>query len=193
MLNSDSCYKYLLDLEGLALKQQIGVDLTLERVKEIVGNHNKYFGVYKGDAILKEKTHIPDPNITYQEFFPKNRKIEKIYKENKGEIIKTQEEEINCWHLYPGVYSLTFNQGCKLPNNISAEIKGRSSLNRLGCRIESGIYDPGFEVENMGAVLYVSIPIIIEYRARVAQIIMHECEPTSNSYNGQFQKDKDIK
>ena len=36
------------------------------------------------------------------------------------------------WLLYAGVYDITFNEGCKIPNNRVAFIKQRSSLYRNG-------------------------------------------------------------
>lgn len=184
MLNSEEIFPYLKDPLGLAVKQQVGVDLTIEIIKRLKGNHESYLCEYYGDCILKEKTLIRNTNQTY-ELVP--------LKQNFKLKIEDKKEERTGWYLLEGVYSLTFNQGCKLPNNISAEIKHRSSLNRLGLKITSGIYDPGFEVEQMGAMLKVDHRIFIEYQSRIAQIIMNYCTPTKNEYNGQFQKEKDIK
>ena len=96
------------------------------------------------------------------------------------------------YRLSPGVYSLTFDQGCKLPDNVTAFIRHRSSVLRCGSQIESGVYDPGFEVDEMGSVMFVHKEIIIEKGARVAQIIMFENAP-ADLYDGQWQKDKDVK
>lgn len=96
------------------------------------------------------------------------------------------------YKLQPGTYSLTFEQGCKLDDRHTAFIRHRSSILRCGGIITSGVYDPGFEVDEMGAVLVATKPIMIELGARVAQIILIE-NHTSELYDGQFQKNKDIK
>ncbi len=96
------------------------------------------------------------------------------------------------YHLEPGVYSLTFEQGCKLDDTHTAFVRHRSSVLRCGGIITSGVYDPGFEVEEMGAILFASEKIFIEKGARVAQIVMIENNP-AQLYNGQWQKDKDVK
>jgi deoxycytidine triphosphate deaminase len=96
------------------------------------------------------------------------------------------------YHLEPGVYSLTFEQGCKLDSNHTAFVRHRSSVLRCGGIITSGVYDPGFEVEEMGAILFASEKIFIEKGARVAQIIMME-NNTAELYNGQWQGSKDVK
>jgi len=96
------------------------------------------------------------------------------------------------YHLEPGVYSLTFEQGCKLDNTHTAFVRHRSSVLRCGGIITSGVYDPGFEVEEMGAILFASEKIFIEKGARVAQIVMMENNP-AELYNGQWQGAKDVK
>jgi deoxycytidine triphosphate deaminase len=93
------------------------------------------------------------------------------------------------WLLHPGVYDITFNEGCKIPDNRVAFIKQRSSLYRNGAIINSPVFDPGFETEFMGTLLYVHEPLFIEINARVAQIYFHECQP-AEKYDGQWQNDK---
>jgi deoxycytidine triphosphate deaminase len=93
------------------------------------------------------------------------------------------------WLLYQGVYDITFNEGCKIPDNRVAFIKQRSSLYRNGAIINSPVFDPGFETQNMGTLLYIHETIFIERDARVAQIYFHECDPT-DKYDGQWQNDK---
>lgn len=96
------------------------------------------------------------------------------------------------YQLEPGTYSITFEQGIKLDNNHTAFIRHRSSVLRCGGIITSGVYDPGFEVDEMGGVLVVTETLILEKGARVAQIIVMENTP-AELYNGQWQKEKDVK
>ena len=94
--------------------------------------------------------------------------------------------------LTAGSYSLTFEQGVKLPSNKTAFIRHRSSILRCGAIITSGVYDPGFEVDEMGAVLIVTRPMMIEKGARVAQIIIFD-NSEAELYDGQWQGNKDVK
>jgi deoxycytidine triphosphate deaminase len=87
---------------------------------------------------------------------------------------------------------LTFEQGVKLPSNKTAFIRHRSSILRCGGIITSGVYDPGFEVDEMGAVLIATQPITIEKGARVAQIIIFD-NFDAELYAGQWQGTKDVK
>lgn len=165
MLNA----KQIVD-EGLLLLEhtkgkpaQVGYDLSLKAVQKI---DNKPSSSNVG-KVLKDKTEL----TTYTPVDPINL------------------DGIKGWLLYEGVYDIMFNEGCKIPNNRVAFIKQRSSLYRNGSVINSPVFDPGFETQNMGTLLYVHETIFIEQDARVAQIYFHECIP-AEMYNGQWQNDK---
>lgn len=170
-LNSDEAIVFIKDPLQLALKQQVGVDLTINKIKVI--------RQYKKNGVFKTYTKIEE-QWTYKEIeaYPLNFK---------------EDENLEGWLLPSGIYSLTFDQGIELPNNVSANIIERSSFNRLGNQIKSSIYDPGFKVEKMGATLYLNFPMLIEKHSRVAQIVMEYNKPIKNIYNGQFQNEKDKK
>jgi dUTP pyrophosphatase len=170
MLNA----KQIVD-EGLLLLEttqgkpaQVGYDLSLKAVQKI---GNRIGGNFMVDGkigkVLKDKTEL----TTYTPI----------------ESIKLDGAE--GWLLYEGVYDITFNEGCKIPNNRVAFIKQRSSLYRNGAIINSPVFDPGFETQNMGTLLYVHETLFIEKDARVAQIYFHECNG-AELYNGQWQNDK---
>lgn len=170
MLNA----KQILD-EGLLLLEhakgkpaQVGYDITLKEVQKIglkIGANAYREG--KIGKVLKDKTELT-------EYVPQD-------------IIHL--DGVEGWLLYEGVYDITFNEGCKIPDNRVAFIKQRSSLYRNGAIINSPVFDPGFETQNMGTLLYVHETIFIEKDARVAQIYFHECNG-AELYNGQWQGDK---
>ena len=164
MLNADQIVeKGLLKLEqSKGKKAQVGYDLSLQEVKQIRQNPQDKIGV-----VLKNKTSLAD--------YTKTEKVQ--LDGNMG------------WLLYPGTYEITFWEGCKLPADYVGLIRQRSSLLRNGAIIHSSVFDPGFETEFMGTLVYVHETIFIEKDARVAQIYFHECEP-AEKYNGQWQNDK---
>lgn len=170
MLNA----KQILD-EGLLLLEnakgkpaQVGYDITLKEVNKI-GNRIGYNQFRDGriGKVLKDKTELT--TYTFQ---------------NTMNL-----DGVEGWLLHEGVYDITFNEGCKIPENRVAFIKQRSSLYRNGAIINSPVFDPGFETQNMGTLLYVHEPLFIEKDARVAQIYFHECNG-AELYNGQWQNDK---
>jgi deoxycytidine triphosphate deaminase len=146
---------------------QVGYDLTLKQVNKIgvVGNgyHSRIGKVLKDKTELTTYTPYPLINL----------------------------DGATGWLLYQGTYDITFNEGCKLSNNRVAFIKQRSSLYRNGTIINSPVFDPNFETEFMGTLMYVHETIFIEENARVAQIYFYECTPVPEDqlYNGQFQGD----
>ena len=170
MLNA----KQIVD-EGLLLLEttqgkpaQVGYDLSLKAVQKI-GNRigGNMFRDGKIGKVLKDKTKL----TTYTP---------------ESSIMLDGAEG---WLLHEGVYDITFNEGCKIPENRVAFIKQRSSLYRNGAIINSPVFDPGFETQYMGTLLYVHEPLFIEKNARVAQIYFHECNG-AELYNGQWQNDK---
>jgi len=173
MLNA----KQIID-EGLLLLEhtqgkpsQVGYDLSLKAVQKI-GNRisNSPYNVSRDGKIgkiLKDKTEL----TTYTPIEPIN------LDGSRG------------WLLHEGVYDITFNEGCNIPDNRVAFIKQRSSLYRNGAIINSPVFDPGFKTEFMGTLLYVHETIFIEQDARVAQIYFHECV-SAEMYDGQWQGDK---
>jgi len=170
MLNA----KQIVD-EGLLLLEntqgkpaQVGYDITLKAVQKVgFPNTTSNNADYKIGKVLKDKTEL----TTYTPFESINL------------------DGVEGWLLHEGVYDITFNEGCKIPDNRVAFIKQRSSLYRNGAIINSPVFDPGFETENMGTLLYVHVTIFIEKDARVAQIYFHECNG-AELYNGQWQGDK---
>jgi deoxycytidine triphosphate deaminase len=168
MLNSSQILdEGLLKLEHTQGKpSQVGFDLTLKQVNKVgspeIGMVPKRIG-----KVLKDKTELTD----YTPYPLMNL------------------DGVSGWLLYKGVYDITFNEGCKLPDNRVAFIKQRSSLYRNGTIINSPVFDPGFETEFMGTLMYVHETLFIEENARVAQIYFHECE-SAELYNGQWQNDK---
>ncbi len=168
MLNAEQILEQgLLKLENSKGKPaQVGYDLSLKAVQK-VGFPKTTNPDYKIGKVLKNKTEL----TTY----------------TPRDVIHL--DGVEGWLLYEGVYDITFHEGCKIPNNRVAFIKQRSSLYRNGAIINSPVFDPGFETENMGTLLYVHETIFIEKDARVAQIYFHECDATEE-YNGQWQGDK---
>jgi deoxycytidine triphosphate deaminase len=150
---------------------QVGYDLSLKAVQKVgTSMSNSPYNVSKDNRIgkvLKDKTEL----TAY------------------SPIDTINLDGVEGWLLYQGVYDITFNEGCKLPNNRVAFIKQRSSLYRNGAIINSPVFDPGFETQNIGTLLYVHETIFIEKDARVAQIYFHECNG-AELYDGQWQNDK---
>jgi len=91
---------------------------------------------------------------------------------------------------FPRMYAVYFEQGITLPANVKANIIHRSSLLRSGTILMSAEYDPGFTCANIGAFMYVTAPLILERRARIAQVVCYRVADGANLYSGQYQNEK---
>lgn len=157
LLNSDNVASFMGDLGPFGAKAQVGYDLSLTNVNQIIG----------GEIRKDGKTIYP-------------------YKECPVEILDEENVKSSGWRLMPGVYSLTFNESVKLDNKHTGFITHRSSVLRSGSIITSGVFDPGFNSQ-VGATMIVFTPITIEKNSRVAQLIIfenQESEEYDGSYQG---------
>ena len=126
---------------------QHGVDLNLSKVERLVGPTPGRIPNDEGE--IKKKTLLTE-----------------------YEVVPTMG---GVWALEPGTYSIIFEQGCKIPADMMLLIRQRSSLLRNGTILHSSVFDAGFETGQMGTVMIVNKPIVIERGARVAQIYGHAC------------------
>ena len=94
------------------------------------------------------------------------------------------------WDLGPGCYKIKANEVVDLPSDVIGFAYPRSSLLRMGCTIENGVWDAGYRgkseflliVENTGGVR-------IKEDARVNHIVFERISETDNTYRGRYQEE----
>jgi deoxycytidine triphosphate deaminase len=86
--------------------------------------------------------------------------------------------------LGKGVYQFETPHFIEVPEGYAGYLIPRSSLNRNGLFIMSGLYDSGFK-NYIGGTLYAMGPARIQRGTRIAQFIMVKAE-TAHLYNGQY-------
>lgn len=114
----------------------------------------------------------------------------------KGTKIPDAYEVMTCEGKYildPGYYEVKLMEGVDVPNNATLHFKTRSSLVRCGAQVYSGQFDAGFNTEQAGCFIHVMRQIKIERHARIAQAIVFRSDEVDNTYDGQFQNDKQRK
>jgi len=167
MLNSTQAAEFIIESD-YSKRTQAGIDLSVYKIEKVGPVTNNV------PLILKDKTII-DKSLYVQMLTESTVQME------DGSITSG-------WLLAPGVYSVSFNEGIKVPADCMAKITHRSSLYRIGNIIESPWWDPGFECENMNTTLIVNTPMFIEPNARLAQIVFYRMEKKAEElYNGQWQ------
>lgn len=144
--------------------QQEGIDIRVAKISKIK----------KGDVGC-----IPAEGKTY---IPSYETIEPLH-------LRKGEQKVYGWMLPVGVYDVEYIEGIDVPAGKACKPISRSSLVRCGCRVDSGLFDPGFHSEHMGSMLFVNSPIVLEVGARLAQVVCLESNEVDNLYDGQWQGD----
>lgn len=89
-------------------------------------------------------------------------------------------------HIEKGVpYALISMESVDIPENVAAMVIMRSTLNRIGVPIHSGLYDSGFRGK-IQPTLYPFNEFDIELGSRFAQVIFFRAESAA-LYKGQYQ------
>ncbi len=106
------------------------------------------------------------------------------------EVVRPCEREIGKWDDDPNEYFLVFpgetiqvyfEQGIEIPNNMCAQVVGRSSFARAGCIVWSGLFDAGFKTDACGCMLFNagSNSVAFNKGDRLAQLVVHEADSAS--------------
>ena len=110
------------------------------------------------------------------------------------EIAPTEplEPDNNDWYnLKPGCYTIVYNEIVKIPLDLVAIARSRSSMLRNGASVETAIWDPGYEGRS-SSLLVVSNPhgLRIKRDARVAQLVFFNTEKVPKGYDGIYQRER---
>lgn len=93
---------------------------------------------------------------------------------------------IHPWTFYRG----TTLDYLRLPNDVIAQLSGRSTVGRMGVVIHltAGVIDPGFEGElTLEIVNYSSETVELPVGSRVGQLLFLRLDRETDGYNGQYQ------
>ncbi|MDQ3043861.1 MAG: deoxyuridine 5'-triphosphate nucleotidohydrolase [Chloroflexota bacterium] len=91
--------------------------------------------------------------------------------------------------LSPGAYHLLFNEVLRLPANVMALARPRSSLCRAGVAVHTAVWDAGYHGRST-SLLVVSNPagIRLQRNARLVQLVFFQLSrPTGAGYSGVYQ------
>ncbi len=114
---------------------------------------------------------------------------------NKERVIaetRTIEPHEDGWiHLKKGVYKVIYNEVVKMPLNVAAIARTRSTLLRNGAEVGTAVWDPGYEGRS-SSMLTVQNPhgLRLKKDARVAQLIFFETGDVEKGYSGVYQKER---
>jgi len=94
-------------------------------------------------------------------------------------------------NLEKGVYKVVYNEVVKMPMNVAAIARTRSTLLRNGAEVGTAVWDPGYEGRS-SSMLTVHNPhgLRLKKDARVAQLIFFETGDVEKGYSGVYQKER---
>lgn len=92
-----------------------------------------------------------------------------------------------CWALEQGhCYDFVSNFHCKLPQGVAAELIIRSTLNRSGVFLTSGLYDSGFQGDVCGMLRVHGGAFNLAPNTRIGQIKFIRSEDSGILYSGGY-------
>ena len=96
------------------------------------------------------------------------------------------------WYELPqGCYTIVYNEAVKMPLDLVALARTRSTLLRNGATVETAVWDPGYQGRS-SSLLVVSNPfgIRLKSNARVAQLIFFRTRRVERGYGGIYQNER---
>jgi dUTP pyrophosphatase len=96
------------------------------------------------------------------------------------------------WYNLPqGCYMIIYNEVVKMPLNVVALARSRSTVLRNAAAIETAVWDPGYQGRS-SSLLVVHNPhgIRLQQNARVAQLVFYSTDEVENGYSGVYQNER---
>lgn len=95
------------------------------------------------------------------------------------------------YHLQQGAYLIDFNEHIRIPSDLIAIARTRSSLLRVGAHIPSSVWDAGFDGYSQGMlVVNNNYGINLIKNARVLQLIFMTRDDDESMYKGIYNEEK---
>ena len=112
-------------------------------------------------------------------------------KERKLAPTKQLKPDDNGWYiLREGCYMIVYNEAVKMPLNVVALARSRSTILRNAVAIETAVWDPGYQGRS-SSLLVVHNPngIRVKQDARVAQLVFFSTDDVEKGYSGVYQNE----
>ncbi len=99
---------------------------------------------------------------------------------------KNKEDDYRWWKLQKGSYKIKTNERFNMPNDLAGIVFPRSSLLRMGCTTETGVWDAGFSGKAEFILMVMNEEVEIKENARVAQLLFVTTEEVEDGYRGVY-------
>lgn len=108
-----------------------------------------------------------------------------------GETQPMKPDAEGWFKLKKGVYKVVYNEVVKIPLDVAAVARTRSTLLRNGAEVGTAVWDPGYEGRS-SSMLTVHNPYGLRLKkdARIAQLIFFHTGEVARGYNGVYQRER---
>ena len=113
-------------------------------------------------------------------------------KERKLAPTRQLHPDASGWYTLPqGCYMIVYNETVKMPLNVVALARARSTILRNAAAIETAVWDPGYQGRS-SSLLVVHNPsgIRLKQDARVAQLVFYSTDEVEKGYSGVYQNER---
>jgi len=96
------------------------------------------------------------------------------------------------WYALPqGCYMIVYNEAVKMPLNVVALARSRSTILRNAAAVETAVWDPGYQGRSSSLlVVHNSNGIRLKQNARIAQLIFYSTDEVEKGYSGVYQNER---
>ena len=94
------------------------------------------------------------------------------------------------WHLEPGTYEVVMENIIEIGEGEAGWVITRSTLNRNGVFLTSGLYDSGYHGVMAGAMHVTTGPLTIRKNTRIGQFLLFKAE-SLHKYDGSYGLNKE--
>ena len=95
------------------------------------------------------------------------------------------------YHLEKGVYKVVYNEIVKMPLDVAAIARTRSTLLRNGAEVGTAVWDPGYEGRSSSMLtVHNQYGLRLKKDARIAQLIFFHTGEVGKGYSGVYQKER---
>ncbi len=100
-------------------------------------------------------------------------------------------DEYGWYSLQKGCYTIVYNEVVRIPLDVVALARSRSTMLRNGAAIETAVWDPGYQGRSSSLlVVHNSNGIRLKRDARVAQLVFFRIDEVGKGYEGIFQRER---
>ena len=166
-------------------------------------NSNDILKMIEKNGIISDYINL-DKQIQPSGFDLSLREV--YYYENSGAVDFSNKERViaknkkinpdsNGWYkLKEGCYTVIYNEIVKIPLDIVAIARPRSTMLRNGATVETAVWDPGYQGRSSSLlIIYNRFGLKLKKNARIAQLIFYNIDFVEKGYSGIYQRERIVK